>query len=545
MEKSSLDDDFRKLVLDRFGMRQRSFVKQFTILIIFTVSFVAFFLAPMIALKLDGNRLAGEIKAKERAVAQLQTGLEQRRAEVAALIERQDSVNGELTSLNFVQAQKDSEASDVEAELARTGDRVDEIKRDQRAVESRVEDLREIAGRMSGVLRTFDAGERTDNLRDWFQDFALRGDRDASCSGDQEFGYYSCLVRKKLRSDWDGDFAWIQEEIISPLSLVLPEAAQSIGTKVAEVRASFDTRLNENPEFWHTINEKASFMDLLAGEFAKAFADIDRIVQDRMAAVQQEELDLEQEIARHADDLQDLQAALTEIENQRAGIIEEQNDASARVKQFAEQLAELEPLLIDTEAQAAELSAEFEADRGALELRTNEIEEKQRAIEQRLEDFQSPFGRLPLGLKEATLAFPFILAAGFIICALLLADLLRLRCEYHLLMESRSPSGPGTDQVRDRVTLLAPLWLDPVRPGAANLAVVCLLSLPALAFVFSVWLILSGVLQPAEVEPSDRYLRIFYYTLYAVGTLLVITGIHRVARRWTAYRERIRPADVN
>jgi len=58
-------------VLDRFGTRRNSFVKQFTILIIFTLSFLAFILAPMIALKLDANRLSADLKAANELLAEL------------------------------------------------------------------------------------------------------------------------------------------------------------------------------------------------------------------------------------------------------------------------------------------------------------------------------------------------------------------------------------------------------------------------------------------------------------------------------------------
>jgi hypothetical protein len=77
------DDEYRKQVLARYETRHKSFSKQFSILIIFGLSFLAFILVPMIAFKLEADRVAQALDEKARTIERLQKENEEFLAEQA------------------------------------------------------------------------------------------------------------------------------------------------------------------------------------------------------------------------------------------------------------------------------------------------------------------------------------------------------------------------------------------------------------------------------------------------------------------------------
>ena len=508
MKISETDKDYSNQVLERFGKRHSSFVTQFTVLIIFAFSFIAFILAPIIALKLDSNRLSKELRAKESVVAGVQALIRDLQATQNELIRNQDLVNGELTSLTFVQEQNRIDAEELAAQIEEKRDRIATIEARNTKLGKSLTGLKNAADRMNDVLGSFDQRKRTNNLRGWFREMAGSGDHDPACAEDQEYGYLSCMVRRKLHRDWEADFARIDAEVISPLKPIEVEAAAAIETRVREARKTFETKLNENPNFWHTIDQKEQFMELLAQEFEVAFTDIGKVVQERQEQLGKAVGNLAEKIAENSAERERLQSALTEIEATQEQIAEDQKAAAANLAEFEAQQAKLTAISERLNAESLRMSERIKADRAALESSREKIEDEQAKIAARLTEFQSPFGKLPLGLNEATLAFPFVLAVGFLICALLLADLLRLRGEFHQLMLAHAGTHKEQDGFTHRVTLLAPLWLDPVRPSWISIAGAFLLLLPALAFIVTVWLSLSGVLQLTDAGSSERYLRL-------------------------------------
>jgi hypothetical protein len=141
---------------------------------------------------------------------------------------------------------------------------------------------------------------------------------------------------------------------------------------------------------------------------------------------------------------------------------------------------------------------------------------------------------LPLSLTEASLAFPFIVAVGFLIYAMLLADLLRLRCEYHRIVSANQTFEAGT--IRHRLALVVPLWLDPLKTVWRNSGGAALVFLPALAYFVIVWLVTTDQFFELEANRLDRDLISFYSVLYVVGALFVALGVWRILAEWTGYR---------
>ena len=537
------DADYVKQVLDRFAKRQGSFVTQFTVLSIFAVSFIAFILAPIVALKLDGNRLANELVASERVVQKLQAQADLLQAKRDELTGMLDSVNGELTSLFKVQDDARIQAEETERQIADKTSEIAEIAANNEKLEQSLAGLTDAASRMTAALGDFDPAMRTDVLRDWFRQIANSGSRDPDCADDERHGYLGCMVRSKLHRDWDADFARIDAAVVSPLRAIEPSAAEAIATRIQKVRDTFETALDEQPNFWRTVNEKEEFMELLRGQFEVAFSDIAKVIQTRSKGISETAKAQEKTIDANTAEANRLSEALAAIKARQEVIAADQKTAEAKLAAFTVRQTELETQSGQLDQQLKALLEQVEKGRAALTENQARIEAEQKKIAERLTKFQSPFGSLPLGLNEATLAFPFILAVGFLICALLQADLLSLRAEYHAMMQPFG--GPAKQSSEDRarttrrVLLLAPLWLDPVRSAWTNLAGTAVLLLPVLAFAVTVWLILGGVLQLSDPGSSERYLRMFYFGLYPIGIALVIIGIGRVAAKWVAYRRKV------
>ncbi len=115
------DDEYRKQVLARYEARHKSFSKQFSILVIFGLGFLAFILVPMIAFRLEADRVARELDDKTQTIEDLNGENERLRANQAQLREEQDLLNGKLTSLVFVQGQKEQSAEVARAVLKGVG----------------------------------------------------------------------------------------------------------------------------------------------------------------------------------------------------------------------------------------------------------------------------------------------------------------------------------------------------------------------------------------------------------------------------------------
>jgi hypothetical protein len=90
------------------------------------------------------------------------------------------------------------------------------------------------------------------------------------------------------------------------------------------------------------------------------------------------------------------------------------------------------------------------------------LKSKEKDIAHRLNHIESPIGKLPIGLNESVLVLPIVLAIGFLVCALLFCDTIRLRKAFHNLLQREDPGGVIlTDR---QIALIAPLWIDPVNP---------------------------------------------------------------------------------
>ena len=262
-------------------------------------------------------------------------------------------------------------------------------------------------------------------------------------------------------------------------------------------------------------------------DFSLAFGKIRNVVRQRLDKIAHQAADLETEIATLTRAGQALEAEITALDREAREI---EAEAEAKLQELGGKEAAIETI----EGEQAALTAEIEGLRQKLAAlpKLSEIEAQRAEIETRLAGFASPFGSIPIGLKEAVLAYPLILAAGFLVCALLLSRLLALRRAFRssLAME-QSLSEADVDR---RVATLTSLWFDPGRQLWANPALLLALIIPFAFFLGTGWLILNDWLLQLGDTASAVNLRAFYAGLYALGLVVFAAGLARV---WIAWKQ--------
>jgi hypothetical protein len=119
---------------------------------------------------------------------------------------------------------------------------------------------------------------------------------------------------------------------------------------------------------------------------------------------------------------------------------------------------------------------------------SNQLSKKQNEIEDRLKQIEFPFGKIPIGLDESIFLFPVGLAVGFLICASILGNTIRLRKDIHTRYKIKKDAGANSiaDQ---KVDLIAPLWIDPISKKFYQLLKLMIFLVPLVMFVVSLYLI--------------------------------------------------------
>lgn len=523
---------YREQVLERFTARARSLTNQFTILMIFAFGFLVFIVVPLAALNFDAAHVQAQ-KASFDVLSNLSKLLE---VERVAQEQKVGILRGNITSLNFVLEQKrqktaarSDERTLLEKDLAENGSHRQQLKDQAQSLESAVNGIKK-------ALASFDASQRVNNLRNWFSGTDFDANRDPACEDTNRRVYVGCLVKKKLEAGWDSDFSVIRQKVAGPLRGIAPSVAGAIESELSAVKETFGERLDANQDFWRSIGGKEDFMGRLSDDFNQAFEKIRGILNSAFVRITEKSIFLEAKVAELAqasqeleDELAVLDRDLMEIEAETAAKFQELG-----VKEFA--IAKIE----SAQAALTEQIVGFERQLEALP-NPEDIEKERTKIEARLASFESPFGTIPIGLKEAVLAYPLILAAGFMVCTLLLSRLLTLRREFRNSLAREK--GLSDADVNRRVATLAPLWFDPGRALWANPALVLALLIPFALFVATGWLILNDWLLQLGGTASAINLRAFYAGLYGLGLVVFAAGLFRVQGAWA--RDRAVPASAN
>lgn len=150
-----------------------------------------------------------------------------------------------------------------------------------------------------------------------------------------------------------------------------------------------------------------------------------------------------------------------------------------------------------------------------------------------LQNIETPFGTLPVGLNELVLLFPILVASGFMLMTSLFVESLVLRREYHLLTRLVDPQ---SEVLPDRrVALMAPLWIDPLTPVAYRIYRGIILCLPVLVFVFTIGLLAWNSLLMGPFIEEARLNEVIYIGLYIAGAVAILEGSRRTVQALRRY----------
>jgi hypothetical protein len=154
-------------------------------------------------------------------------------------------------------------------------------------------------------------------------------------------------------------------------------------------------------------------------------------------------------------------------------------------------------------------------------------------ISERINQIEIPFGKIPFGLSESISVFPLALGIGFSVCASLLSNATIFRKALHEWYSSQSID--KSSSLHHKIPIIAPLWIDPLKPKYNQIINFMILVIPFILFIISLQLILYSWSIPhvnsTEITfPIDKNSYHTLYTIfYIISFLLFIFSYFRLA----------------
>jgi len=165
----------------------------------------------------------------------------------------------------------------------------------------------------------------------------------------------------------------------------------------------------------------------------------------------------------------------------------------------------------------------LEETRAVLEKRQAELAAQEQEIAARLKHMETPVWKLPVGLNEAVLLFPLIVAVGFWLCVQHLREGLRLRRIVHGLYVAQDPARRRL--TGDQVRVMAPLWIDPADLEQNRAARVAVLAIPPVVFLLACLSVFYLWTLPGSLKGFGLFERYVYGVLYATSLVVLVYGV--------------------
>ena len=526
--------ELRQRVFERYEKRAAAFATLFTSLLAFTAVFFVFVLLPYVALEHQKRATARRLEALHGQLEQLRTDGSAQKARLVPLTAARESKNGELANLRRQLDQKNTESKQLDERLA-AGTRARQAKLEER---KKLEDQLTALGqvRSSAEKMKVDRDELVRDLRSFLGDLqrdfeARRLAPDSACPDPDPQARIGCRVKQKVNAQMDGVFLTLQQSVVQPMARIDQAAAKDLDGRLRAARQHMDTSLLKNPDFWRTVDEKRAFYGPLVMEVEGL---LDQLKSAALAA---------------ADQLQvlkaNLNAQLNALDADAARLNQQVADLNTQSRQLAEARAKLEEestsiqsaqTAIENQLRALDATTQDVTKRSKIleDARTQSLDDGAR-IEKRISSVQSPFGPLPIDLNGSVLAFPLVVAIGFLACGVMLAGAVSVREAFHRMCREWDPHASVlTDQ---RVMLIAPLWFDPESPRLKRLATGALVALPAAIAIAGVALVCYAwsIVDPPTL--GGRPTRMAYALGYLAGLVALAIGAWRVRAAWKSYAE--------
>ena len=163
------------------------------------------------------------------------------------------------------------------------------------------------------------------------------------------------------------------------------------------------------------------------------------------------------------------------------------------------------------------------------------LEDRQRSVsdrnklEYRLNQTQFPFGKLPINLDESIAAFPVALAIGFLVSASYLANSIQLRKELHSWYKVKYKDADKS-LLDQRISLIAPLWIDPSNSNATRIMKFIIFMIPFLTFILSAVLIFYYI-----VFRQDNQILASLFSYGSFSNPLAYAGLYSVCAGFFIY----------
>jgi hypothetical protein len=151
--------------------------------------------------------------------------------------------------------------------------------------------------------------------------------------------------------------------------------------------------------------------------------------------------------------------------------------------------------------------------------------QEQENIKKRIDEFESPIGKLTAGFNDVITVFPFALGGGFLVCASILVETIRIRSDY---FKFHPKHDNGHNLREDEVARTAPLWLDPKDEEQNKSIRIFVLLLPLFMYLVSIGLIFYTWNLPGTsfgVSPYFRSIMVVAYVFFVGVFAIALTCI--------------------
>ena len=530
----SFDDTFEKQLVDAYDKSARHFSQLFNATLIFAFAFLAFILVPLVALQRENATIDQELMQAKVAV----TTAETEQKELAVLQDQTRAQLGNLPAMKDELKDKRAGLEDRDAQLQHEIDTVeqaiDKLTQEQGRIEGMVSAFERV-GQAAEALPPLDVNAFVRELRDFLSqqsDAIWRGaplesaDFRPDCPMSVAEIRANCVIRAKVMQMLGVTEQRLRDRVIAPLAAVDRDVADAAEARLKDAHHKFGQRLDEQPAFWQAVVQKQEVGQDFAAEIDRVSSDVNAAIFDKVKqlALRISELQMQQsktmaEAQKKTEEIARLQEAKAESEEKIAGLEAQISDAEVKIAAVEQKIAAVKTKVAATNEQVLVLTA-----------KQTKVGEKREAISDRMKGVQSPFGTLPIELTEAVRVFPIIVAVGFVIALLSLANATRLRGRYHLLLRQKYPA--ETAEVDERVALTAPLFLDPLRRSGDNLWRGAVLLLPLVVYAAGIVLIAESQRLAPQAEETSRFIDSGYGWLYLAVALFLMLPLYQIVTAW-------------
>jgi hypothetical protein len=519
--------EHRQRLFDRYQNEAGAFSRLFTALLVFSALFLAFALVPYAVLQHNRQVLALSILAADRELerhAGEVEKLEARGRELKAQAKQRDQLMAVLAEKVKITEQKATAAA---ARVTRNQTQAAKNSADQKQTAEALDALRESQA-VIGATRT-DPAATVLKVRTFLGEIvsdpnSLRPDAACPAHPDRT-RLVGCLLARRLS-------AWITERL-QPLELqVIPVIAKIDGPGATELRQKLISvrRLPQDRlTFWQTVDEKAMFSQELETEIGSIVRALGQVADRAVVKLRDRSDELEREVRRLREENAALQRDVDAARAEQERLARERAQLTAEIAQTRAAQAEAEKDRRKLKEQMDQLAR----DKARLAEAQSLSKGQQEEIAKRLSSIQSPFGTLPIGLREGILSFPLVVAVAYLLSAGSLASAIRLRATCHRLYREWDQRGQVVTD--DQVALFAPLWIDPALGARAQPMAFTLLLLPAPIFLAAVALI-AYISRISEAPPLRGTMGWGLYGLASLAALgAILLALWRMRNAWQMY----------